>query len=115
MKEKNMEEFKKLYNYFECFNNFLDYLTEYPSVVKTYSEKLKNEIGEEVNTEEIVSFSPKDCEERVRVYFKPDDLNSLHIVVKDERSGDDFAGRLNIKKPYNFPKHDRRYGSRYYF
>lgn len=46
MKEKNMEEFKKLYKYFGDFNDFLDYLTEYPNVVETYSKKLKDEITE---------------------------------------------------------------------
>ncbi len=55
------------------------------------------------------AFSPRgEWERRVRVYYDPNDVNSLHCVVADRDTGDDYAASLRLPKPFNVPKYYRR-------
>jgi hypothetical protein len=59
------------------------------------------EVGERArNIDETISFSPKGWENRVMVYFKPNDPGSLHVVVDEEQTGNDYAGSVRLPKPY---------------
>jgi len=45
-----------------------------------------------------------------RVFFKPDDLNSLHYFCTSRAEADDYAVRIGLDKPFNVPRYDGRDG-----